>query len=129
MSKELIEKLEKIYDEPESEKSIQHLSLLLAFVDSAIADSCAKEGEEKAKALVGYMLKIRDYVSSAILNDKLKTEFLVKAVDAILEDAKPEEPEVLTEKNKKRKKLPNPERAGREYIGERPRDVLADRRK
>ena len=83
MNEELISELEKLYGEPENGRSIQHLTSLSSFIDAALADAYSKEGEEKTKALISYMIKIRDYLTIALHENGLKTVLLSKTVELI----------------------------------------------
>ena len=85
MNEELINRLEKLYGEPESVRSIQHFTSLLSFIDTALGDVYSKEGEEKTKALIGYMIKMRDYLTVTLHESGLKTILLAKTIETINE--------------------------------------------
>ena len=60
-------------------------SLRPKFIDAALADSCSKDGEEKVKVLVGYMIKMREYLTITLHENGLKAALLSKTVELINE--------------------------------------------
>ena len=83
--KKFKENITKLYNQKINDQTSTHFSQLVNFIDSAIADSYKKEGDEKVKSLLTYLLSVRDYLKNAVLENSLRQSLLKEAI-AIIEE-------------------------------------------
>ena len=89
--------------------ALSYFDQLVLYIDTAIKDSCKKEGDDRVDALVGHLLQIRDFLSRSVTENSLRQALLRQAIGIIDQIENPPQPldskknieEPLTETNQK----------------------------
>ena len=81
--KKFKDSIQQVYEPKLNNQTIGHFRQLVNFIDTALADSYKKEGDDRAQSLVTYLLNIRDYLMREVTENNMRQTLLREAIEII----------------------------------------------